>query len=564
MSSTIEQIKEKLSIVDCLSSYITLEKSGASFKAKCPFHNEKTPSFFVSPDRNSYYCFGCGAKGDIFTFVEEFESLDFLGALKILAERTGVKLNTYKSKEEEKEKTLNQKLFEAMEEATVFFQNNLKENKEALIYLKKRALDIQMVNDWRLGYAPDEWRALKSYLLEKGFSPETLLKAGLIKNGEQGSYDRFRGRIIFPIFDGSGRTIAFTGRILKESEDKTHDAKYLNSPETPLFEKSKILYGMQKAKFAIKEKRFAILVEGQMDLLLSHQAGFPNTIASSGTSLTLEQITIVKRLTDSLVIAYDSDNAGQNASFKAWQLALSSGLEVKVASLPRGFDPAEAVKENPSLWRDAVEQAEHIVDYYIKILKQSAEKEADVLIKEKILPLIRSLESSIDQSRFVRKLSFDRGISENAIWEDLSKIEIVTENTGNVEKKLANKSDSLRKAISFLFYLEKKNPQEAAVFKQKLNDIISDTDSLILKKKGEEVELIFEAEMHYGNSPNDKASSEILYYLEEEILKEKLAKAISELKKGETEKDLKKNEINMKEVDDISKKFRELSKKYFN
>ena len=529
MSSTIEQIKGHLSIVDVLGSYITLEKSGASFKAKCPFHNEKTPSFFISPERNNFYCFGCGMKGDIFTFVQEFESIDFLGALKILSERSGIPLNTFKSKEEEKEKSKNERLFAALEEATLYFQKNLSVNKEALIYLKNRALSIEMVKDWRIGFAEDTWRGLKSHLLELGFNEEEMVQAGLIKKGDQGSYDRFRGRIIFPIFDGSGRVIAFSGRILKEKEgSEQHDAKYLNSPETPLFEKSKVLYGMNKAKFAIKEKRFAILVEGQMDLLMSHQSGFANTVASSGTSLTPEHITMLKRLTDSLVIAYDGDNAGQNASFKAFQLALASGISVKVASLPDGFDPAQAVKENPSLWKDSVEQSQHIVDYYIKILTTSkkSEKDEDVIIKEKILPLIRSIESTIDQSRFVRKLSFERNISENAIWEDLSKIDVVRDDIINKNQSVENaslKSGNIRKAISFLFYLEKKNSSDAQVFKDKLAEVVPEVENSISKFKNDEASLIFEAEMHYGNSPNDKAVNEILYYLEEEILKERLS-----------------------------------------
>ena len=561
MSTTTEQIKERLSIVDVVGSYIAVERSGTNFKAKCPFHNEKTASFFISPERNSYYCFGCNVKGDIFSFVQEFESLDFAGALKVLAERAGVPLSDVANRDSLKEKNENDILFKAMEEATIFFQKNLASSNDSLVYLKKRGLKIEMVRDWKIGLAPSDWRVLKSHLLGKGYFEKDILKAGLIKQGDQGSYDRFRGRIMFPIFDTSGRTIAFSGRILKDTE---HEPKYLNSPETPLFTKSKVLYGLHKAKSAIREKGYAVLVEGQMDLLMSHQALFANTVASSGTALTSEHVDLIKRLTDSLVIAYDSDSAGQNASFKAWQLALGSGLQIKVALLPSGYDPAQAVLENPSLWKDAVEQAKHIVDYYISIIKGLGQKDADSVIKEKILPLIRALESSIDQSRFVQKLSFETGIAENAIWEELSKINVDKAETKPEEKKQSHKSDYILKALTFFVFLEKKDQAKALAFKEKVCAIAKEKENYFSISSDEKAKLSFEGEVYYGNSPNDVAEEEILYNLEEDVLKEKFADAMYKLRKAETEKNVERIEELAMIVHNVSKKLSELSKRHFN
>ena len=285
MNTSVQKIKERLGIEEVVSSYIKLDRAGANLKAKCPFHNENTPSFFISPDRGSYYCFGCGAKGDIFTFVEEFEGLDFRGALKLLADRAGVSLESFNPKDE-KNQSEKEKLYEAMEEATKYFENNLKNNAEVLEYLKSRGLNEKSIKDFRIGFAILDWRKLYDSLRSKNFSDSEIERAGLAKKPDDQSkamYDRFRGRIMFPISDSSGRIIAFSGRIIV---DDGKSAKYLNSPETPIFNKSSVLFGIDKAKDAIRKNDFSILVEGQMDLILSHQAGFKNTVASSGTAMT--------------------------------------------------------------------------------------------------------------------------------------------------------------------------------------------------------------------------------------------------------------------------------------
>ena len=275
MKTVFETIKDRLPITEVLSSYITLTQNGAQYKAKCPFHNERTPSFYVSADRGLYYCFGCGAKGDIFTFVEQFEGLDKKGALKLLAERAGVELTGNIGVSD------TDGVYEVLEKATLTYQNLLEKSENAKAYLEGRGITKETINDFRIGYVPDEWRTIESSCVndvQRAFAT----RAGLIKKTENKVYDRFRKRIMFPLTDSSGRVIGFSGRSFP---DDGEGPKYLNSPETEVFQKSKNLFGFDKAKSHIKKHNFAILVEGQMDLIISHQAGFRNTVASSGTAI---------------------------------------------------------------------------------------------------------------------------------------------------------------------------------------------------------------------------------------------------------------------------------------
>lgn len=325
INSPVDAIKERLSITDVLSSYLELIPSGINFKAKCPFHNEKTPSFFVSPVRNAYYCFGCGAKGDIFSFVENFEGVDFKGALRTLAERAGVPLVYSKEEIDRKER-----LYMAMESACVFFEQEYSKEPEVYAYLVNRGLTEETIKSFRVGYAPDAWRNLSDYLRKQGFTDKELEEVGLIKVSdksnfnEKKSYDRFRNRIMFPIFDSSSRVIAFSGRLFelrhKNDDPDFTEAKYLNSPDTILFNKSNVLFGIDKAKSAIRKRDYTIIVEGQIDLLLSHQMGCTNTVAVSGTALSstikgegedsINNLGLIRRLSKNVIFAYDGDSAG--------------------------------------------------------------------------------------------------------------------------------------------------------------------------------------------------------------------------------------------------------------
>ncbi len=441
MSTNVEQIKERLDIVDVISGYLKVEKAGINFKAKCPFHNEKTPSFFISPTRQTFYCFGCGEKGDIFTFVEKFEGLDFKGALQTLADKAGIELKKFKEDGgidgDEKDE-----LFEVLEEATKIYEKNLKENKEAESYLKKRGLTEFSIIKWRLGFAKDGWRNLHDDLLAKKFSKENMLLTGLIKkvpneskparpNVDSGRYyDTFRNRVMFPISDSSGGIIAFSGRAMKEDE-KT--PKYLNSPETKLFYKSEVLYGFNIAKNHIRKMDYTVLVEGQMDIVMSHQSGVLNTVASSGTALTELHLKKIQKLSNRVVIAYDSDPSGEKAARKAAEMALVLGMEVKIASMPEGEDPASVAKDDPKKWVAAIKDSEHFTDFALgKALRENKDRNLTREILKNVLPLASLIKSEVEKSQFMKKIALKMKVSEEAVWNDLSKIERLKE--GKIEK----------------------------------------------------------------------------------------------------------------------------------
>ncbi len=566
MNSPVQKIKERLSIEDIVSSYIKLEKSGANFKARCPFHNEKTASFYVSPDRGSYYCFGCSAKGDIFTFIEEFEGLDFKGALKLLAERAGVPLESY-NKEEESEK---EKLYRVMEESTKYFSKNLlenKDNKNILEYLKNRGLKDESIKDFRIGFAKNDWRELYNYLKNKNFSDKDIELAGLAKHPDdktKAMYDRFRGRIMFPISDSSGRVIAFSGRIF-EYDGKS--AKYLNSPDTPIFSKSYVLYGLDKAKDSIRKNNFSILVEGQMDLVLSHQAGFRNTVASSGTALSDSEVSkenavsnlgLVRRLSDNIVLAFDADKAGLSAAGRAGKIALSLGMDVKSASMPEGVDPADLiVKEGPEAWRVAIRNSKHIIEFLLdKVLKSSGEdmRKAGREIKDKILPYVASLESSIEQMHFIKKISDSSQIPEQALRDDLKKVEQelkfdkkVIEEMKESESKIFRKDYIERRLLGIAFW--QKSLTDPVV---DYENIFKKLEKSLVKYENTKEDLVYEAEVFYTNNQNLlKDTEEMLIGFEEENLNEELAKKMREL--GQV-KDKEKEIQILNEINEINKK----------
>lgn len=431
MSSNTEQIKERLNIVDVISGYIKVEKAGINYKAKCPFHNEKTPSFFISPTRQSFYCFGCGEKGDIFSFVQKFESIDFKEALQNLADKAGIKLEKFKAEnptETDRKNREKERMFEIMEEATKFFEKQISENKEIKKYLEKRGLKEETIKKWRLGFAKDEWRELHDYLIQKGFDKKEMLSVGLVKkvdpsnsSGQAKFYDTFRNRIMFPIFDNAGKVIAFSGRAMKD-DDKT--PKYLNSPETKLFYKSEVLYGFNVTKNYIRKLDYAVLVEGQMDLIMSHQTGILNTVASSGTALTELHLKKIQKLSNRVIIAYDADSAGEKASRRAAELALSLGMEVKIVSLPKGEDPASIAKKNPKEWKDAIKKSEHFTDFALnKAVAENKDQKLTREILKNVLPLAHLIRSEIEKTQFIKKIARKIGVSEEDIRSDLKKID---------------------------------------------------------------------------------------------------------------------------------------------
>ncbi len=572
MNSPVSQIKERLPIEEVVSSYIKLEKAGANLKARCPFHNEKTPSFFVSPDRASYYCFGCGAKGDIFTFVEEFEGLDFKGALKILAERSGVPLVHFnKEKEGEKEK-----LYKIMEEATCFFEKNLAGGKEVLSYLENRGLEEKTIKDFRIGFVKDDWRELYTYLRDKGFTDSEIEKGGLAKKTEKGMYDRFRGRIIFPISDSSGRVIAFSGRIFK---DDGKSAKYLNSPDTPIFQKGAVLYGLDKAKDSIRKNNFSILVEGQMDLVLSHQAGFRNTVATSGTALSdstvskenaVSNLGLLRRLSQNIVLAFDADRAGFNASMRGAKIALSLGMDVKTVTLPEGVDPADMIsKKGRDAWRLAIRNSKHIIEFLLgKVLNDAKDdlRKAGREIKEKVLPYVMSLPSSIEQDVFLKKISDASGIREEALREDLAKIEKESSSEKMEEKKaesvMFRKDYIERRLLGIILWQSglKEKKVDAGKMLKELSDFLNIKENELLEKvKASKEDLIFEAEVFYGGDVDLKKDiEELMLNFKEEHLKEKLLQKMRELQDFETKRDSTGSKTVLREINEINKKIQDI------
>ncbi len=431
MATPVEQIKERLSIVDVVGSYIKLTKAGSSYKALCPFHHEKSPSFNVSPSRDAYYCFGCNRGGDIFTFVEEIEGIEFIGALKILADRAGVELK----RDAGESRTERDRLLELMEDTTLFYERHMLANSAVKEYLTGRGLVEETIRSFRIGYAPNEWRLLYEYLHSKGYSDPEIDRAGLTKQTEgKPPYDRFRGRVMFPIFDQNGRVVAFSGRVFGEqkNQDGTDVAKYINSPEGLLYDKSSIMFGYDRAKQSIRQQNFTILVEGQMDLIMAHQAGTLNTVAVSGTALTEKHLALLKRLSDNVVFAFDADDAGLNATARAFRIALASGMGVRVAAIPEGKDPADFIKSHvgdllgAAAWAEVVASSKHIIDFYLSALSARGlekTKFRDEVI-DKVLPLVIEIPSKIEQAHFIIEIARKLGVPESAVWEDVKRLGI--------------------------------------------------------------------------------------------------------------------------------------------
>ena len=421
----IDQVKEKLDIVEVIGEYIKLTKAGVNYKALCPFHKEKTPSFMVSPERQIWHCFGCHRGGDIFKFVMQYENIDFPEALRILAKKAGIELK----REDPLIQNQISKLYEIYETATLFFEEQLKKQSNVLDYLRKRGLKNETIETWQLGFALNQRDVLFRFLLQKKFKIEDILLSGLvIKSSQQDNsyFDRFRNRIIFPIFNHQDRIVAFTGRIFGEAEN---EPKYLNSPESPIFNKSQILYGFSKTKKDIREANSVILVEGQMDFLMSWQNGIKNVIATSGTALTEDHLKILKRLTKNLIIGYDMDEAGRLAAERAIDMARSLDLQVKIISLPEGYkDIADFALSNPNELKKIIEKAEDAGEYYYRKahtqfdLENLAEKRKAI---EFLLSKIAWIDNPVERAEWLKRIAEGFHIREEFLQESLEKIKNV-------------------------------------------------------------------------------------------------------------------------------------------
>jgi DNA primase len=626
MASTAERIKERLGIVDVISSYIKVESAGANFKARCPFHNEKTPSFFISPSRNNYYCFGCGQKGDIFSFVQEYEKLDFMGALKVLAERAGIPLDEFRSDAYKK----GERQYKILEAAMEFYEQVLWDaslykgiGKTALTYLLDRGLTEQSAKDWHIGFAPDEWRSVSDHLIRQKVDGQVvtlneLEQVGLIKQSDGKCYDRFRSRIMFPLFDSSGRVVGFSGRIFGQEGKDGASAKYLNSPDSQVFNKSEVLYGFDRAKHAIREWGYAILVEGQMDLLMSHQVGVKNAVATSGTALTPLHLEKIGRMTKNLIFMYDADNAGYGATRRGERLAIEQGFDVKVVTLPKGEDPASLIKKDKASFIQALKKSTHVVEYYLGVLQEKYTDEHELIkaIEKEIVPDIALTPSSIRRGELI-SLVATRGlkskIHEKRISDEVDAMvrKIAVDGRDSVLGTDAKNDVGNEKVMGNKMYANKANyeaktPVDVALRRTLalmtyIDSLIADIDQIeaeykpmLIKTKeqaekqfsifiqGEEAalveelrannidELLFEGEAFFAQSDNpaenlaeglERHLFELLHELEERSLKQRLNQYMSQLSLAESAKDKVKSDEIIQKCQEISLRLSELHRK---
>ena len=620
MNSVINEIKSKLDIVSLILEYIQLKPAGTNFKALCPFHQEKTPSFFVSPERQIWHCFGCGAGGSIFDFVMKMEDIEFPEALRILAKKADVVLQ----REDPQVTSQRTKALDISQQAALYYHQILIKSPAGEIarqYLKERGVSLEIIKEFQLGYAPNSWDAVSKFLFQKGFKPAEIIASGLVvqksdPNKLQANklqpnyYDRFRNRLMFPLCDVHGNIVGFTGRILDCPSPNTQHptpnpqapiSKYVNTPQTLIYNKSQILYGLDKAKQQIREKKLAVVVEGQMDVLASHQVGIKNVVASSGTALTLDQIKLIKRFTPNLALGFDIDPAGLEATKRGIEMAWQQDMEVKIIRMEclpkqspvvleqhgrskgRPRDPDELIKKDPKLWQQAIENAQLIMEYYF----DSTFKNRDLLkVEEKkaaakiLLPIIAKLKDKIEQDFWLKKLAGKLDVQEQSLRDSIRINAPVGQGSDNrgqgASQALKNRDLMLSERLVGLLLK----------FSEELKDIIKDlkpkilaspklqeiadlcrsatqisTDLLFKKKpdlKNYLNSLILSIEKDFPDEPEPEEIQKEAKQIWQELQKNHL---LRELKTGE--KELKHAEENKKvdEVRVLSEKFERMTKK---
>jgi DNA primase len=420
-----EEIKAKLDIVDFIKDYIQLTPAGVNFRARCPFHNEKSPSFVVSPDKQIWHCFGCGKGGDVFKFLMELENIEFVEALRILAQKAGVELK----RQNPQEVSERVRLLDIMDISRRFYHKFLMESPAAASareYLKKRGLTDDGLETWQIGFGPDTWDGLLKVLKAQGYNEAEIMKTGMIIQNEKKRswYDRFRSRIMFPISDANGHTVAFSARVSPEKEATETMGKYINSPQTVLYNKSQILFALDKAKQAIKQADQVIIVEGQMDAITAHENGYRNVVASSGTALTKEQITLLKRFTSNFALSFDSDAAGHMAADRGIREAMKQDIDIRVIEVQGGKDPDECIRKDRAGWEKAVAEAKHMMAYYFQRTFASVDIgriEGKRQAAAKLLPIIADMANPIEKSYWLRALADSVQVEESVLREALPK-----------------------------------------------------------------------------------------------------------------------------------------------
>ncbi len=528
MADTVQLIKDKLSIVDVVSPYVKLVRNGKHWKGLSPFNKEKTPSFFVNPDRGSYYCFSTSQGGDMFSFIEKMEGVDFKGALKILAEKAGVEI-VYDGKGKEDKSKLD-RMRDIMAKAEQFYVCQLTADSPAYTYALSRGLTPKTIQEWGMGYAKEDWRTLLEAFSAEGYTAQELASAGLIKeaDGKPGTYyDRFRNRLMFPIKDSAGRVVAFTGRAL----DSNDPAKYLNSPETELFKKSQVLFAMHKAKDAIRLRGFALLMEGQMDVLHAHQAGFENAVALSGTALGVEHLSLMKRYSENLMLCLDGDRAGLAASSKHALSALAAGMRVKAVRLPLGKDPADVITEDPKEFTKRVADAKTIVEFFLSVL---SEQESDqhrlvMQVEQVVLPLIAAVKSPLEREHFVSIVARSIGTTPEAVRASVPKSAYQANTAPNA---VPAKSAFDRIPDEVLFIAIKETYPDSLLAKRVEVEYSRITGQPLPEVSSPE-RVLFETGILFGESPPEHAADDTLKRFEKTNLERAYHVALKALRQAE-------------------------------
>ena len=444
MADQLEEIKRKIDIVEFISSFVPLKKTGRNFKALCPFHSETIPSFIVSPERQIWHCFGaCNEGGDIFKFLMKIENLEFGEALRELAKRAGVKLTRFKPSESEKQKQL---LYEINHLAAEFYHYlllNHSVGRQALRYILGRGISKPSLQLFKLGFAPNTWESLQKFLVgKKGYNPQDLEKAGLVIKSEKkaGFYDRFRSRLIFPLKDHRGNICGFAGRVL---DPEAKEAKYINTPETLIYHKSDLLYGLFETHQEIKRVDGVVLVEGELDAISSFQTGVKNVVAIKGSALTPNQVQLLGRFTENISLALDRDIAGDQAARRGIEVADSGGMAIKVIELEGGKDPDEVAQKNPNLWRKLVAQSVPVYDYFLNSAFSrfdSKTAEGKRKIGQELITILSRIADKIVQAHYIQALAERLGVDKEAVVAQIEKLRSEEQEVGGERPVFAEAS----------------------------------------------------------------------------------------------------------------------------
>ena len=561
----IDEIKNRLDVVEVVEGYIKLKKAGKDYKALCPFHKEKNPSFFVSPSKQIWHCFSCNIGGDIFSFVMKIEGVEFPEALRILAKKAGVILK----REDPQIRSQRNILYEICDEAAEYYQKELNKNKLVQDYLKDRGLKPETIKEFKIGYSGNAWNGLLTHLTEIGYKIGDIEKAGLIvkkqetRNNNQKYYDKFRSRIMFPLQDLNAQIVGFTGRIfdsvsvnprLDQRESALGGAKYVNTPETMIYNKSRLVYGLDKAKIEIRKKNQCIAVEGQMDLIMAHQTGYKNTIAVSGTALTDDHLHILKRYTENLIFSFDADTGGESATKRAISLAQQHEFNIKVAILPGppagGKDPAEIIKKDPEKWQKILENSRPVMEFYFENTFNKYNKSLSVddkreIAKELLFP-IKNIVNVVEKAHWLQALASKLKVEEKSLIEALRRIKSREEGKEIPSEQFSERS-RIKEVEEILLGLALKYPQHLEYLNKNFYDSLLNTEELKnFAKKVKSQEIRSEADKFLANYLIFRV--EHLEIEEKDVLKE-MDFCIKELKTNHLKEKLAQISLDMKELE---------------